>query len=403
MTSPSQWGLRHPSLASAIKTGQDFDGYSFTTNGTGNDLDIEVTELPSERRERLSQLPPLRNSLTPPPFPFLDLSILPVHTSMRQGVSTMSPPPRPEQCFALQDLNTFPAIGRNGYTNEHLPIRADDFRVTANAGHATDAPEAGKGGKSVYSSNNLIGLTCTCVDINPWIAPHGKKAAAWEETLSVAAAQKGFRHPGMNATTLQHKCEVLVGFKKDPEGKYKNLAKVIGEGTSASITIGALLERMEIQYDEAKDKTDEAKVVLKKKNDEDREGGEAICQASLRTMRRKRSPTPTSDDDDDATDTDNDNTAPKLSPASSLATLDDDNGDKKKSEKKPVAKHCRLNKRRSASGKDALLAVMKEENERRAEHDDRVATSLDVFVKDACEQKAELNSLLRALIASDRN
>jgi hypothetical protein len=56
---------------------------------------------------------------------------------------------------------------------------------------------------------------------------------------------------------------VLTISFEDPNGKNKNLAKAIGEGTSASIIIGALLERMETQFDESKDKSDDAKVKLK--------------------------------------------------------------------------------------------------------------------------------------------
>jgi hypothetical protein len=56
---------------------------------------------------------------------------------------------------------------------------------------------------------------------------------------------------------------VLTISLEDPNGKNKNLAKVIGEGTSASIIIGALLEHMETQYDESKDKSDDAKAKLK--------------------------------------------------------------------------------------------------------------------------------------------
>ncbi|KAJ7826107.1 hypothetical protein B0H14DRAFT_3467895 [Mycena olivaceomarginata] len=75
-----------------------------------------------------------------------------------------------------------------------------------------------------------------------------------------------------------------MAFKKDPS-KNPKLANLIGEGTSAGIAIAALLERLrlEVQYDSAKDKSDEAKEQIKKNN----AGGEAICQASMKTLRTR--------------------------------------------------------------------------------------------------------------------
>ncbi|KAJ7787539.1 hypothetical protein B0H14DRAFT_2629226 [Mycena olivaceomarginata] len=105
-------------------------------------------------------------------------------------------------------------------------------------------------------------------------------------------------------------------------------------------------------------------------------------------------PEPEADADTDSPDT---NYTTKVTAASSSSeTIDADN------DKKP-AKRRRLTERRSASGKNALLDLMKEENKCHAEYDNCIANSLDTFMKDSREQKAEFASLLRDFISSEYN
>ncbi|KAJ7846494.1 hypothetical protein B0H14DRAFT_3454379 [Mycena olivaceomarginata] len=433
----------NPPLAGLAR---DFEGYSFDTSGFGKDLEVEITQLPSERAktattDTINDAPSSPSPFPPSPFestpyPFVDLSTLPTRTPVRAPNTLMiSHPfsvPRPTPLptpFVICDMNVFPALPGADADFQYPPARPDEFRVAAdahkhglcdnemrraigNSGANKENPVAAadkiaKPGKSKFNGNDLIGFVRATVDCNPWLATHGKKGLAWEETLECYTNQSDCRHPNITAAALQHKCEAMISFKKDPKGKNKNLAKVIGVGTSASITIAALLERMETQYDEAKDKSDDAKAALKKTNDANCEGGEAIRQASLRAMRRKRAPTPDTDDDAmepepepeadaDADSPDTNSTTKVTAASSSSKTIDADN------DKKP-AKRRRLTERRSASGKDALLDLMKEENKHRAEYDNRIANSLDTFVKDSREQKAEFASLLRDLISSERN
>ncbi|KAJ7839282.1 hypothetical protein B0H13DRAFT_2677249 [Mycena leptocephala] len=418
--------LPNPPVAALAR---EFEGYSFGTSGFGDDFEVEVTQLPSER----ATLDATTNPAAHPTLPFIDFSTMPActPTSTHPGTLTiMGPPPTPtpRSRFALADLNTLPPSPFNlddphfGLTPDRKRVVDDETRrLIGNSGAVKEkgrktkknqenpdvaADGSTKVGKSVYTGDDLIAIARASVDINPWIAPHGRKGPAWDAALALLVNQKGFRHPNMTASTLQHKAEAMVSFKKDPHGKNKNLANVIGDGTSAAITIAALLERMETQYDEAKDKTDDAKAILKKKNDTDREGGEAIRQASMRAMRRKRSPSPDSDDED-KTETEPEPVIADAAPtapaagapatpvsASSSAETIDSNTDKRKYKRRRLAP-------RPAS--DALLGVMREENRRRADYDNRVAASLDAFVKDSREQKAEFASLLRDLIASDRN
>ncbi|KAJ7851832.1 hypothetical protein B0H14DRAFT_3660081 [Mycena olivaceomarginata] len=394
----------NPPLAGLAR---DFEGYSFDTSGFGEDLEVEITQLPSERAKDAttntindapsspSPFPPSPFSSTP--YPFVDLSTLPIQTPARApdtlAISRPFPVPHPTPLpapFVVRDLNSFPALPGSDIPFQYPPARPDDFRIAAdrkrgviddttrraigNSGADKENPvaaadESSRAGKSKFNGNDLIGFARAAVDCNPWLAATGRR-------------QKDFRHPNMNATTLQHKCEAMINFKKDPKGKNKNLAKVIG-------------------YDEAKDKSDDAKAVIKKKNDTDREGGEAIRQASLptrRSPRQTRRPPALATLPLTPTETwELPTTTPKTTSASSSIEIVDGAKDKK------PAKRRRLHERRSASSKDALIDLFREENQRRAEHDNRVATSLDTFVKDSREQKAEFTSLLRDLIASDRS
>ncbi|KAJ7740415.1 hypothetical protein B0H14DRAFT_2638084 [Mycena olivaceomarginata] len=233
------------------------------------------------------------------------------------------------------------------------------------------------------------------IDANPWLAPHGQKGQIWQQIVDTLSAQN-FRHKTISAASMQHKAEALVSYKKDPDGKHKNLSNVIGEGTSASIIIGALLECLEMQFDAAKDKSDDTKAKLKKKNDEDREGGESIRQASMRTH-CKHARSPASDNNSNTTNRETSTLSTRTTAAdSSLETInsDDDNTtNDKKASKRRRGMHC------SASDADGLLALIKAEN---ARHDTRVAQSLETFVSDSREQKKEFTSLLKELVANDR-
>ncbi|KAJ6493878.1 hypothetical protein DFH09DRAFT_1104342 [Mycena vulgaris] len=272
-----------------------------------------------------------------------------------------------------------------------------------------DDSTTSKAGKPGFSGEDLIMIARVVVDKDPFLAPHGQKGAAWQEVVDILTELK-FRHASISAASIQHKAEALVSYKKDPTGKYKNLTNVIREGTSASITIGALLERLETQFDAAKDKTDDAKAKLQKKNDEDREGGESIRRASMQTL-RKRARSPNSDTESDtdretaATPTPATPTPAARAPAasSSLESINSED-DNDSNAKKSKSKRRRRMDRRSGSAPDAegFLAMMDAENKRRSMHDERVAKSLEMFVSDSRQQKMEFTSLLKELVTSER-
>ncbi|KAK6971427.1 hypothetical protein R3P38DRAFT_3242393 [Favolaschia claudopus] len=407
----------------------DFPGYSFDTSGWGEDQEIEarvpMSNTPSHPKVDLTSfatpqrgLPTLDTAyITPlndlnsfPPFPpinadeqhqqlpYVPAALRAQHLSGAAekyladvGVDAGT---RWRQQMAASDDNVQQAVG-NGGGEERGEKAKEKKRGRPKKDKENDSCDGDSGNKKTFTGDDLIMIARAAIDVNPFIAPHGQKGSAWQQVVDNLEAQN-FRHKTISAASIQHKVEAMISFKKNPNGKHKNLANVIGEGTSASITIGALLERLETNFDAAKDKSDEAKAKLKKKNDEDRDGGEAIRQASMGGL-RKRARSPASDDD-----TDHDVGTPRSRPAdSSLDALDSDSDDSPAKGKKPSKR--RRGMRRSHSGDaDDLLALMKVENERRAVHDKRVAESLETFVSDSREQKKEFTSLLRELVANDR-
>ncbi|KAJ6537045.1 hypothetical protein B0H19DRAFT_1079420 [Mycena capillaripes] len=232
--------------------------------------------------------------------------------------------------------------------------------------------------------------------MRPFLAPHRGKGAAWRLVVNELKKAKEFRDTTIPPQSVQQKAEALVAFKKNP-GQNRKLANIIGKGTAAGITIAALLEQLEEQYDSAKDKSDSAKARIKKKNDEDRVGGEVIREASMKRYRKRTTPL------SDGELTDNESVA-KPTPASrstaassSIEIIDSDDDHASQARK---TKRRRRNDRSSDTAE--LVALMRAENERRAKHDERIQQSFDTSVGNCSKQKDEYISLLRDLIADER-
>ncbi|KAJ6468104.1 hypothetical protein C8R47DRAFT_1223396 [Mycena vitilis] len=465
---------------------RELAGFTFESHGTGDDFEVEA-------------FPPVHQLLDhipaswAPNLPFVDFSTLPAITPDRHnGLTVMGPPPTPTPAtrFTLRDLNAFPQVGPDYSPLTYPPHRPDDFRVAADRKRGlcddetrariggsgatekvkrplgrprkqkenaspTDESDAVPGRRHTYNGDDHVAIARVVVDMNPWIAQHGQKGVIWQRCVEKLLAL-GFRHNNINATTLQHKCEALISYKKDPQGKNKKLANILGDGKSAGILIAALLERMETQYDEAKDKGDDAKAKAQAKHDADKEGGEAIRRASMQTLRkRRRSPSPSDEDTDleditvmpPATSTrtaasadTTTSTTPVATPApaatapaaaaaapaaaaaapaaaaaapaaaaptpvsasSSIEIIDSDVEDDSKAAKKKPSKRRRLMDRRAASsssGTDAIVSLLKEESTRRAAHEAEMAATFKTFVNDAREQKDEVTQMLKGLIS----
>jgi hypothetical protein len=131
------------------------------------------------------------------------------------------------------------------------------------------------------------------------------------------------------------------------------------------------------------------------KSDEDHMGGEAIRSALMKTL---RTCTHThSDDDGDITDTESADTPWRrpIASSSSIETVDSDDSDAANKRK------TKSRRRKPGADTEALLALMKAENECRAKHDARIADVFDTFVGNNSRQKDEYIGLLRDLLAKD--
>ncbi|KAJ7032634.1 hypothetical protein C8F04DRAFT_1261713 [Mycena alexandri] len=256
--------------------------------------------------------------------------------------------------------------------------------------------EVDTGGKRVkYTGPRLIVLARAVVNKQPFLAAHKTKGATWNRVVKRMRESWEFSGAKLSMAAVQQKAEKLVKFKKNPTAKAnKKLANIIGTGTSSGLIIGALLEQ---QHDNAKDKSDEAKEKIKQKNNEDRDGGEAIREASMNTMRkRRREPTPNSDDEGSTTDTAVATTLTSTSrataPSSSIETIDSDAEDKPRKCKR----RCQ-NPLSDAEGR--LVKIIERQDERRQRHEEKVEAMFDRFVDNNERQKNEYMSLLKDFIA----
>ncbi|KAK7016576.1 hypothetical protein R3P38DRAFT_3202770 [Favolaschia claudopus] len=274
------------------------------------------------------------------------------------------------------------AIGRSGATGKK---RRRDEKDKENE----DVDEDGDSSdRSRFTASDLIHITRVVVDLQPYLAGHKLKGKTWALVVETLLSQ-GFPHPNISVGSVREKAYGLVAFKKEP-GKNPQLANLIGEDTSASIVIAALLERLETQYDQAKNKSDKAKAAIKKKNDEDRKGGESIRNNSLKTLRshpRTCANAAAAAADDDSTD-DESLAVPARSLASSstIEVLDSDDD----SNPRPSKRRC--------SEAEKTRQLMRTENERREKHDAQVLKMFDNYLSTSTKQKDETNEILKAFL-----
>ncbi|KAJ7754270.1 hypothetical protein B0H14DRAFT_3512618 [Mycena olivaceomarginata] len=353
----------------------NFPGYTFYATGWGEDQEFVLTSLPPHMEARIPKIgtpshPPLDLSTFTTPQRCLPVLNTVFITSLNTSHSTPS-------SFVLKSLNSFspfPPVDA-GRQNELLPYvpevtcakhvaAASNFYaadVAANRSHGpatNDEIHCAIGNSSVNEGSDRKEKKRGCPrkeKENGEPDTSTKRKGLMGKDLTLIARAVNFCHKTISAASVQHKAEALVLYKK-------NLSNVISEGTSASITIRALLECLETQFDAAKDKSDNAKAKLKKKNNEDREGGESICQASMHTH-HKRARSPASNDDANTTNCETSTLSTRTIAAdSSLETInsDDDNA----TNGKKASKRCRGMRRSTLSDPDGLLALIKAENAR---------------------------------------
>ncbi|KAJ7639852.1 hypothetical protein DFH06DRAFT_1335115 [Mycena polygramma] len=288
------------------------------------------------------------------------------------------------------------SIGRSSAAGKKGKKRVEEEADEVVEVEDSDSDENENGGRTEYDGPRLLKAAGAAVDQQPYLAPYRGKGAAWQRVVVQMKKQKVFRGCNISAASVKQKVDSLVKFKKNG-CKDEKLKSLLGTGDADAVTMGALLEQLEAQYDAAKNKSDSAKAQIKKKNDEDKAGGEAIRQASMKTLgKRGREVTPSSDGDisDSGASTNPAHGASRpVAASSSIEVLNSDDENTSK-----VQKNKRRRRNDRSSETTELFAIMKAENERRAKHDEQVAQQLGKFVDNCSAQKDEYISLLRELI-----
>ncbi|KAF8986978.1 hypothetical protein BDQ17DRAFT_1435910 [Cyathus striatus] len=226
----------------------------------------------------------------------------------------------------------------------------------------------------------------------PFMAPYGKKNAAWVE-VNEYLVKNGF--PRISSELLRQKVEGLVGYHKNPkslDSKAKLIAGILS-GTSDNITIAALLDRIVKQWDDSQQLSEDKKVELKKKHDDDRLGGEALWQASLSGLYKKHKYNEIFEDT--ATDT-NSVSSPSasgtISTESSLTSIDDDDDDVNDEDTgtNPSKRRCKM-KCRSRVSVDEDAAACKDYMERSDKRQDKLINILEGFLEIQKQQATKNN------------
>ncbi|KAH9943971.1 hypothetical protein B0H21DRAFT_747286 [Amylocystis lapponica] len=204
----------------------------------------------------------------------------------------------------LPDPPLPPLLGRDS-----APASGEDadLKPSTSAMDDTKGPPAsetshgkGKGKKktrSTFRAPELEELARYAVDMNPWGRKHGEKGKTWACILEKLQARGYFKSARVD--TLRNKMEDMLEYQADPES---STGSSIDQelDSSTKITIAALLDKASELKRRAKLQTEDQKAKANKKAEDDRIGGEAICQASMETLHKCRRT------DDDKTDTDSD-------------------------------------------------------------------------------------------------
>ncbi|KAJ3780581.1 hypothetical protein GGU10DRAFT_337053 [Lentinula aff. detonsa] len=248
-----------------------------------------------------------------------------------------------------------------------------------------------------WTGADLIALARAVLEKEPFVQPHRKKGKVWDDIKEILVAEKSIT-ANTHATAVQHKAESLVSYWKNPkstDGRIKSIAKIFKDRPAYKITIAALMDGIDNQWDRGRNESEAVKEKNQKKKDEDTEGGEAIRHASLRTMGlRKHQMDPVLDDKTDTDGdehNDHDNNLTR-SPThkrkyDSIASLDDDDNN----ETIGTGHKRQRSSIRRATGNSELLEFLRADSADRKAHQERLE-----------EQGTEMTRILQGFFELDK-
>ncbi|KAJ7839318.1 hypothetical protein B0H13DRAFT_1911296 [Mycena leptocephala] len=227
----------------------------------------------------------------------------------------------------------------------------------------------------------LIKVASAAVDLQPLLAPHGKKGAAWQEHHFPAS--------------VQDKVAGLIAFKKNP-AENKQLANIIGKGLQR-VSIG----RCSSALRHSTTRRRASQTTLRRRSRRRTKIAKAAKPFAglYEDLQKARARAATPSSDSDNTDAEPVAASARASRAteasSSIETLDSDDDDASNASEARNVKRRRCNNPSTSSDTSEFLALMKAENERRAKHDERIEQSFQPFVGNCSKQKDEYISLHR--------
>ncbi|KAJ7021216.1 hypothetical protein C8F04DRAFT_1195753 [Mycena alexandri] len=256
--------------------------------------------------------------------------------------------------------------------------------------------QSGKKTRAQFGGRELIQLARAVVLLRPYFAPNKGVGDAWK-ALNLHLRDNSFPLD-VKYTTLQTKAKALIKFKKDPECEDAKSVATHIKGDTA-VLIASALEAMEAQYDEAKDKTDEAKLKLKEKSDADRTAGNAIRNSSLGTRKRRAPPPNTSPAPEEETPRKG-KSAAALSATSSVESIDGDQAEGSQRKAK-----CRKTDRRSdaasSSSSADLVKIIEKDMQQREEQQRETTATMRAVLQESKEGRDRLMGILEKLIEKD--
>lgn len=265
----------------------------------------------------------------------------------------------------------------------------DDTSVSDSEPVEPTEPQSGKSTrtKRKFSSNELEELIRVTIQRNPWAAKHKEKGKAWDEVR--ATLQSTGLCEGTSSATLRNKVENMIKWHTDPEsGAGKTMANELSPGSM--ITLSALVDRAYLLKVDAQNMTDAQKEKARKKDEEDRVGGEAIRNAALTVFRKRKSDGRTTPASTDVSDAENeDPTTPRKkkkthrvsrSGSSALNALEREERDIEFSRR--MLELMERSERRQEEMQKQMLDVLRESQRTTAEAYERVAVTILGALKD---------------------
>ncbi|KAJ7600444.1 hypothetical protein C8J56DRAFT_1038078 [Mycena floridula] len=373
-------GNLEPGLANLVASGHFWDHHYGNVCPPGKDLGPDPSPLTmrahynglpySVMRCSPSPLTPVLGYNTLPLPTLRDLTLSPELDRALPPVHALFPKPLPETRTPLSSIKVDANFGvtppsvltapqKKGVDDETRKLIGQSYskpgdNFSPSVTHkARKFPSPAVGGKGIFHGPVLIELCRIAIGHNIYMTPHGQKSAAWEAVKN---------------DLLKSQVDGLVAYKKDPDSQdthAKSVASTLKDG-GYEITIQSIVKGLETQYDEAKYKSDGAKEIAKKKQEEDEAGGELIRNASMRKfIKRTRSDEPV---------------AGSSSTSKAVTVKTDDEGDER------AAKRRCSRIRREGSGSSStgrLIKIIEEDMQSRKEYQERAEKQAEAAQKQA--------------------